>query len=642
MPTAELVNDEIHIKTELRDKDRIRLIPGANWRPREYVWSVPVSWAACKTLRGVFHDDLAIGPELTEWAWDEMNSRVNPSLALRLSTDLNHFTDYRSKTGFALFPFQRAGAKFLATARQALLADEMGTGKTVQTIMGLKTLHDAGFDVFPVIIIAPNSMKITWKREFDEWWPGLAVQVIKGSATERRKQLEASWDVYVMNWESVLLHSRLAPYGSVALRRCPEHGGSDPKVTTARCEVHIKELNKIAFRSVVVDEAHRMKNPAAKQTRAIWAVQHQATVENRFALTGTPIAQHPGDLWSIMHGISPREYPTKTKYVDRYGLLSWNSYGGMDIIGIRPDTKDEFYSILDPRMRRMPKDLVLPFLPPKIPIRRYAEMSAKQRKQYEMMTNDLIARLDSGLLLSTNALAQLTRLVQFSSSCADVTEVDDGSGGIEVKVRLTAPSNKVDELLNLVEDLPDDEPIVVMAASRQLIMLANAELERKKISTRLIVGGITPDQRQVAVDDFQSGRARIILCTIAAGGVGITLTRSRTMVFLQRSWSMIDNRQAVDRVHRIGSEIHESIRVIDIVSPGTVEERQLLMLREKEERLEEILRDRDTLSDELQSLIAQKADAERIEKLRHRIGELDGSIRAKEVLEFNDLRSYLR
>lgn len=642
MPTCERVEEEIWVRTQLTDKDTIRLVPGANWRPKDHVWSVPLSWAACKTLRGVFGERLDVGPELGAWAWKEMDQRVNPSLALRLATDADCLKEYRSTSGFSLFSYQRAGAEFLATARQALLADEMGTGKTIQTIMGLMFLDELGFKVFPALVVCPNSMKLTWRAEFKEWWPDRVVTAVRGSANERRKQLTQKSHVYVMNWESVLLHSRLAPYGSVSLKRCPEHGGSDSKVTPARCEVHKKELNEIAFKTVVVDEAHRMKNPQAKQTRAVWAVGHQASVENRWALSGTPIANNPGDLWSIMHFCAPREYPTKTKFVDRFALLSWNAFGGMDIIGIRPDTKDEFYSILDPRMRRMPKSLVLPFLPPKVSIRRYAEMGPKQEKQYNMMTKELIARLDSGLLLTTNPLAQLTRLIQFSSSCADVIEtIDEVTQAVSVKVRLVSPSNKVTELLNLLDDLPPDEPLVIMAMSRQLIMLANEALEANKIETRLIVGGMTEDQRFASVADFQSGRARVILCTIAAGGVGITLTKSRTIVFLQRSFSMIDNRQATDRVHRIGSEIHESIRVIDIISPGTVEEKQLIMLRSKEERLEEILRDRDTLYAELVRLTEVGGDPARMQQLKTRMDEIDGTLRSAEAFDYSDLKSFL-
>lgn len=85
------------------------------------------------------------------------------------------------------------------------------------------------------------------------------------------------------------------------------------------------------------------------------------------------------------------------------------------------------------------------------------------------------------------------------------------------------------------------------------------------------------------------------MCTIAAGGIGITLTRAATAIFLQRSWSMVDNSQAEDRVHRIGSEVHDKITIIDVVSTGTVEERQRVVLGNKLERLEEVMRDRETL-----------------------------------------------
>ena len=88
-------------------------------------------------------------------------------------------------------------------------------------------------------------------------------------------------------------------------------------------------------------------------------------------------------------------------------------------------------------------------------------------------------------------------------------------------------------------------------------------LEKADISYELIVGGQTAEERERAKDNFQSGRVRVILCTIAAGGIGITLTRAATACFLQRSWSMVDNSQAEDRVHRIGSEIHDKVEIID-------------------------------------------------------------------------------
>ena len=97
--------------------------------------------------------------------------------------------------------------------------------------------------------------------------------------------------------------------------------------------------------------------------------------------------------------------------------------------------------------------------------------------------------------------------------------------------------------------------------------------------------------RRVALDRFQAGQLRVLLFTIGAGGVGLTMTAADTIVFLQRSWSLIQNLQAEDRVHRLGSEIHEAIHVIDVVCPDTVEEWQIAAVHRKLLRLEEIRRD---------------------------------------------------
>jgi SNF2 family DNA or RNA helicase len=644
VPYADLSEDKQHIIVRLdspyREKDLMQMIPGAKWKPdwADKPWAIPTSWAACKVLRGVFGDYLAIGDSLAQWSWAEFKSRVEPCMGLRMLTELDvpELDEYVSRSGRRPFPFQKPGALFLATAGQALLADEMGAGKSMQTILAWKILHTLGMNPFPALVICPNSVKPTWKREIEDWYPGLTVNVISGSAAARRKQLTSKAHVYVINWEAVMLHSRLAPYGSVALKRCVAHGGADPKVTDSRCEVHPKELNGINFKTVVADEAHKLKSPKVKQTRAVWAVGHQPSVDFRIALTGTPIANDPGDLWSVMHFLSPAEYPTRTKFVDRFGLLSWNTFGGMDIIGIRPETKDEFYSIIDPRMRRMPKALVLSHLPPKVPITREAEMGNQQAKAYEQMATSMIAELEGGLLLSTNPLTQMLRLVQFSSAYAHVDETVNEDGIItDTKTRLAEPSNKIDELMELIDELEPGYPLVIAAPSRQLIMLAQARLEKARISTRLIVGGLSPDQRQAGMDDFMAGRAQVILGTHGAMKEGLTLTRADMLVRLQRSWSLLDELQVVDRVHRIGSEIHESIKIVDIVTPYTVEWKQLAILREKEQRLQEVVRDRETLIAGMRQAIEAK-DFVKAGEIQRRVQEMDATIQTQSEVNFRD------
>lgn len=575
--------EHIRIHTEWRYKELCKSIPGATWNAGDQAWRLPLSWASCLALRSVFKTDLEIGPRLTAWAANERATRVDPANALR---DLE---EYEGDTD--LFPHQRAGVAFLSTARRALLADEPGLGKTAQSIRALKKLSE-NEPVFPALVACPNTLKKNWKREFGKWWPEVKVQVISGSAGQRRKQFAEDADVYVINWESLRGHSRLAPYGSVALSRCTDCGGHDERVTENRCEVHRRELNEIDFKAVIADEIHRSKEPKSKQTRALWAATGDADI--RFALTGTPIANNVLDLWSILHWLSPDEWPSKTRWIDRMVDTMLNAFGGMMVLGVKPHMNDEFYATINPRMRRMLKARVLPWLPPVLHERRDVEMSTKQKKAYQQMRDAMIAELEEGTaVVAPSPLTQTTRLLQFASSFAEM-DIDEDTG--EYRVRLAEPSCKVDALMDDIKngDFGDDS-VAVCAVSRQLIELLSAALTKAEIPHGLITGAQNEDERQKAVDDFQSGKIKWILFTAQAGGVGITLTAARRLVMLQRPWSLVDYKQALDRVHRIGSEIHDSIMILDYVTEGTIEERVIQVLDTKADNFENIVRDKHQL-----------------------------------------------
>jgi SNF2 family DNA or RNA helicase len=578
--------DKKHIllTTDWRYKELCKSLPGASWSPKDQVWRAPLSWTTCLALRSTFRDGLTVGPALTEWATNELNTRINPS---------NAFRELESADGDEdLFPHQRAGVQFLKTARRALLADEPGLGKTAQAIRALKAIQDSGEEVFPILIVCPNTLKKNWAREFARWWPGVKTQVIKGTSTQRKKQFESGADIYIINWESLRSHSRLSGYGSIALVHCKACGGLNEAVTETRCEVHPRELNNIDFKAVVADEIHRSKDPKSKQSRALWSATGNAQI--RFALTGTPIANNVVDLWSILHWLSPQDWPSKTKWIDRMIDIMLNAFGGMMVIGVKPMMQDEFYKSVNPVMRRMLKKVVLPHLPPIVNERRDIEMSPKQKKAYEQMRDTMIAELESGdALTAPSILTQTTRLLQFASSYADMT-VDETTG--EIKTVLTEPSCKVDSLMDDISngDFGDDS-VAVCAVSRQLIEILSAAMTKAKIPHGLITGAQTEDERQKAVDDFQEGRIKWILFTAQAGGVGITLTTARRLVMLQRPWSLVDHKQALDRVHRIGSEIHDSILIMDYVTEGTIEERVLQVLETKSDNFEQIVRDKDQL-----------------------------------------------
>lgn len=599
MAHANLTYDEksddwfITVQTSWNEKELVKQVPGTWWGPargREHTWYAPRSWATCVMLRGVFGTQLTVGEALNEWAHRQLDTRIRPSLALRqLTIPTSNCDDVGPNT---LYPFQRVGIEWLCVAGDALLGDEMGAGKTIQALAALETLAR---DALPALVICPNAVKRNWAREIEMWFPGVQTVVIAGTAAARRKLLEGPSTlnpktITVINLEAVRSFSRLAPYGSTRLRRCrtcdPVNG--EEGLTETRCQVHPKILNSIPFKTVILDEAHRIKDPQSQQTRACWAVMHGKTVQRRWALTGTPLANHPGDVWSIMHGVSPTEYPSKSKFVDRYALTGWNAYGGLDIVGLNPEHRDEFYKIFDPRFRRMPKAAVLGQLPPKVRQRRYVELPPKLRRAYRELDDALVTRLDDGsLVVARSNLAAQVRLLQFSSAYATVNADD--------RVTLAEPSPKLDVLDELYDELgvfTDHRPVVVCAEHRQLIDLAAARLTKRKLPFGLITGGQKEWERDIALRDFQAGQLPVLLFTIKTGGVGLTMTAADTIIFMQRSWSMIDNVQAEDRVHRIGSEVHSSVNVIDIIAQDTVEETQLDRLDEKMMRLQEITRDR--------------------------------------------------
>lgn len=606
MPVAEYVNGEIHVETTWSHQILVKQIPGGRWEDDIKRWVFAASWVVCVQLRGVFGADLVIGPRLRAWAVDHKTAFVVPAMGLRSLTDTDawHGSD-------KLYPFQRAGVKFLLHSGSALLADEMGTGKTIQTLETLRLAHQGvSSDSLPVLIVCPKSMKGTWRREAETWFPEAVPYVVEGSVTRRRQIFaKAAMDpcaMVIINFEGVRGHSRKAGFGSMALKSCKECvkiGYAGVKVS--ECETHPRELNQIPFLSVVVDEAHRLKDPKAIQTRAVWAVGQGASVKRRLALTGTPLASNPGDLWALLHFIAPREFPRKTAFVTRYCQTSFNAYGGLEVAGIRPDTREEFFAVLDPRFRRMPKALVLHQLPPKVRVKRFVQLDAKQRKAYDQLDATLVTRLEDGSLLIPRAhLSAQVRLLQFSSAYMErgpdkkVTKKDEAGQTVTEWVEtwlMKENSPKLDAMEEILEEMGDKQ-VAVCAASRQLIEMAEVRLRKAGITYGTITGKTPQWDREAQLRDFQAGKLRVMLFTIQAGGVGLTMTAADTIIFLQRSWSMVENRQTEDRVHRIGSEKHASVTVIDLIAEDTVEETQINRLWIKDERLEEITRDRVTLA----------------------------------------------
>lgn len=582
---------------EWRYKELIASTPTASWRKDKYL--LTLSWPVLIALKNNLGNHLDMGEDVLAWVNGWYNNVIVPTSQLRSLPSMEEGFDF-------LYPHQKVDVQFLATARRAILANDLGSGKTYSGAATLRHIQEnQGEDVFPLLIVAPNSTKIGWSREFNTVWPDRKVYVMDGTATQRRKIFkefqENDGEVLIMNWDLVRHHSRLQAYGGIALKRCTECGGLDENVKATACEAHDKELNQIEFKAVIGDEIHRISDPSTKISRSFKSATGKADI--RIGMSGTPINATPDQLYSALNWLYPESYPSKVKFIDRFCEMTPSQWGPPTITGIRKDREQEFFNGLDPILRRMPKEVILPFLPPVVRSRRDVEMGAKQAKAYKQMQETMIAELDNDeFTFTTSALVKDMRLLQFSSAYAEVSYEDimDPTSpfplviGQKEKLTLTDPSCKIDAFM---DDLPDygESSLVVFAQHKQLINLLSARMTKAGIEHGLITGDQDTKERQAYMDAFQAGKLKYILVTIQAGGTGITLTRADTMVFLQRSYNMIDNVQAEGRANRIGSEIHDRIHIVDYVTKNSADDAVLQAIERKMMNLEYILRDEDTI-----------------------------------------------
>ena len=351
--------------------------------------------------------------------------------------------------------------------------------------------------------------------------------------------------------------------------------------------------------NILVRNCHKIKDPSTHMARSLRAATGNA--KYRIAMTGTPIANSVVDLWSTLNWLYPESFPAKSRFIDRYLISSLNPYGAMTILGIQENMRQELFNIIDPILRRMPKEVILPFLPPVVYEKRYVDMGTKQAKAYDQMQKRMVALLDDDqMVVSVNPVTKMLLMLQFASSYAtaeDIKYIDPETGHEKTKteVTLAEPSAKLDAFIDDLEEF-EGHSIVVFTPFKQLLDLLGARLEKLGIPYGRITGDESSIERQVHMDNFQQGLTKIILATPGAGGTGITLTKADIAVYLGRPWSNIDSEQSEGRIHRLGSEVHDKITYIDYISSNTVEDKVFDALDRKGYTLQEILRDEELIN----------------------------------------------
>lgn len=568
MHTLDAEDGQFVLTVSPRYRDMAAQVPGLRFHKPSETWRGPARLSVAHALRGIFGDQLTPTPAALAAVEEEAAEHA----AVAELKDTAHWIARPS--GTEGLREAQVTASLLASMRKGfLIGDEKGYGKSVEAAAALNIAARYG-TAYPALIVCTNSMKYTWKEEIEKWCK-VPVSVMGRTPTARKAAIaevaEGRAQVLVGSYAQIRLHSRLSPYGSFA--RTEE-------------EKRDKELNAIPFKTVICDEAHALKNPKAKQTLAVKAIAHAPSCVNRWALTATPVTGHTADLWSVLNFCRPEDFPSRSKFIDRYVLIHENFHGGKEDLGLNPATEEEFRKIFDPCYIRRPLDLEVRALPPQY---RFVEMEGKQRSVYKQIEKDSIANVDGRFLVSVGPLVLNTRLQQL----AQATPVLDDDGNV---TEFTLPSCKYDALCDVLDEM-GGEPLVVFSESRKLIELCQRELTTGKSprftpsQVGMITGQVSPEERHRWISEFQAGNLPVILCTLGAGSEGITLTRAHTMLFLNRSYRHTSNNQAEGRLLRHGQE--SDVQIIDVITLDSEELRVHDSYSRKDERLQQIVQDPD-------------------------------------------------
>ncbi len=509
--------------------DGMRLLAGlgeANAAPEDLVASVR-EWS---------------GVEAGEWLHDVLNRLREPQNESGIA--LTHLQA-------SLRPYQMTGVKWLMLLNQlglgACLADDMGLGKTIQVVALLLHLRERNRRdgsrpasrtsrvaaprnaVVPSLIVAPASLIANWKSEIERFAPTLSTFVAHPS--------EASIDLA----DERELGAALA--------------GVDVVITTYGVVMRTETLRQGRWHLVVLDEAQAIKNPGAQQTRAVKQIQ----ADGRIALTGTPVENRLGDLWSLFDFLNPGLLGSAAEFTRATKRLARGT--------------DESYAplrrLVQPYiLRRLKTDKrVIADLPDKTEVRAFCSLTREQAALYERCVQELADGLAGSEGIQRRGLV-LAHLMQLKQICNHPAQWQ-GQGDFAA-----SRSGKFGRLDELCEELSErQERVLVFTQFREIVAPLVQHLTEVFGRPGLALhGGTAVARRRALVDEFQAdGGPPFFVLSLKAGGTGLNLTAASHVIHFDRWWNPAVENQATDRAFRIGQR--RNVVVHKFVCRGTVEER---------------------------------------------------------------------
>lgn len=423
----------------------------------------------------------------------------------------------------SLRPYQRVDVEFIKNHTNVAIFNEQRTGKTPTILLATKDLLGKG------IVVCPAGLKLNWQREYATWVGDDPTCVVSGTKSKRVKMYENfANDHYKMLFISY---------------------------ETLRADLtHITfMINR--FDVLIVDEAHRLRNYKTRQSQSLYALAKLA--QHIYPMTGTPAVNHPSDVFGILKLLQPKKFTSFWQFADRYFGYVEGRFG-RDLLSLKKDKLEEFTMLLETNSIQRKRKDIMKWIP-KIQKRRvYLEMDNKQKKHYKQVMDEYMY----GENIIPNAMAQLTR---FRQVC-----LDPGLLGLD------GASPKTEFIKEFIDD--NDGSVVIFSSFTSYLK----KLKDLLPGAILLTGEQTQEQKQAAVDAIQSGRSRVLLANIIAGGTGWTLDNIDTVIFTDRSFNPVDNEQAEDRVVPTDpNKIYGAKQIIDLMIENTVDVKITKMLIDK-------------------------------------------------------------
>ncbi|KAL4451633.1 hypothetical protein ABPG75_007295 [Micractinium tetrahymenae] len=471
----------------------------------------------------------------------------------------------------SLRDYQLKGVKWLislwSNGLNGILADQMGLGKTVQTIGFLCHLRNAGHILGPYMVLGPLSTLTNWVSEFERWAPDFPVVLYHGSKQERQ-------------------HIRST--------RMPTGGRIDGKfpVVVTSYEIllaDIKAMAKYQWKYIVVDEAsgHRLKNMNCKLIRELKTLH----TENKLLLTGTPLQNNLAELWSLLNFLLPDVFSSLENFESWFDFTSavGTKDADKEILAQEQRNKvvSKLHQILKPFLLRRVKTDVETSLPGKMEVILYASMSDKQKELNQQLRdrtlNEELSKAARGR--GGPSIASLNNvLMQMRKNCNHpdlITGPYDGSVFFPSPEELVRDCGKMALLERLFNRLlPNGHKVLIFSQMTTMLDLLSSYLEAKEVQHCRIDGSISWQDRQESMKRFNTDpECKVFLLSTRAGGLGINLTAADTCIIYDSDWNPHQDLQAMDRCHRIGQQ--KPVLVLRLATAHSVEGKMLRRANEK-------------------------------------------------------------